>query len=256
MALRISNKVFIYRQIIPGFYEDDLVRLCEESWRRWGWEVIPTTMANACLHSHWDDIKRNRDNLTAGKDHPDWEMASYYKWLAWGAALLVHGDAAINGSLAIDFDIINYGFTPTDAAELLQGCDEDRIQILGEYGYSFDKEPYLRPPTPVFAPGDYMVDTVIEAFVDYRHNSPKAEAARKKRPWGALHQGADEQSIINEVLWGDYVEHIPHCPMYNSTHYESMPWREAPLVHYTNWSVAKRHVQDRYNTIMRERPPF
>lgn len=253
----MMDKVYIYRQPVPGFYEEDLVKLCEESWRRNGWTVVQTALADAKMHSRWDAINANKAHLTRGKQFPDRTMVSYYKWLAFETTSWLNERSQSEGALAVDFDIINYGFTPEIAQIVLKGCDDDRIQILGEYGYSFDKEPYLRPPTPVYCSDSSLACQMVEAFVGYRDDSPEAEAAKRKRPNSALMQGVDEQSIINDIFWDtDLIEHVPYCPMYRSEHYETVPWEKAFLVHYTNWSVAKRHVQDRYKTIMRERPPF
>lgn len=251
------RRVYIYRQPIEGFYEEALVELCEESWERQGWLVTRTWLADARRHCNWDDLNLNKAHLTARKPFPDRIMASYYKWLAFSTVMDSFASQDPNGGLAVDFDIINYGFTPEMAEELLKDRNEEKAQILGEYGYSFDKEPYLRPPTPVYCGDTGVADTMIKLFVDYRDDSPEARVAKRIRPNSALLQGVDEQSLINDLFWDKYVEHIPYCPMYNSVHFESaIPWERSALVHYTNWSCAKKHTRNRYKLIMRERPPF
>jgi len=251
------NKVYIYRQKLNDFYEPELVELCEKSWEKWGWEVVQTGPQDAQKHHKFDEINANRASLTRGKAHPDRNMVSYYKWLAFDTAL---NKTDMYFGLALDFDIINYGFRPQDLDRLiikflLKGRDLGRVAILGEYGYSFDSAPYLRPPTPVVSTG-FMAKKVIQAFCDYKDGSQEAHKAKRKRPNSALMQGVDEQSIFNDYLWDSFVDHIPCCPMYNSTKFESAPWRQAKLVHYTNWSVAKKHVKTRTQTILQERPPL
>lgn len=255
MAKENLNIVFIYQQLLHDFYEPHLTELCVDSWRRHGWRVITTTLADAKMHPQWDNLGANKKHLTLGQEFPDRIMVSYYKWLAWSNNLSYFGDD-VQWTIATDFDVINYGFTPAHAQVIRNACGDQRLIVLGEYGYSFDKEPYLRPPTPVIAPSPPLVDNMIDLFVEYNHNGPQTKAAIARRPKGALAQRVDEQSLINDVFWGDYIRHSPCCPMYGAENFESVPWREACLVHYTNWSVAKKHTLKRYQTIMKERPPL
>jgi len=235
------SEVYVYFEDLPGIFAEErkLLEVCRKSWEAQGWTFTVLTREDAEKHPDFEAVKNN-EHLVRGASTPNhlvWEQCSYYRWLAL--------DVVNDGGLLIDYDMINYSLP---AKRFNEGISERRLSGTRYHGrdqFTFDAPSGLCPPTPCLIPKGPLTK-IIALFTQYRGEAPWDNRCLY------LHATCTDQLLLHyhgttvgPLFWDKY----PWCHMYGSP-----DWREAPVVHYTHWSVAREHTSNRLDIIQLERP--
>ena len=199
----LNNKIAYYFEPIDAFKQnddlEDLIDLHNKSFRQHGWDVVHLDERTSRRHPLYDVFNDPDSVFAQSKNGWEYTQACYMRWLAY----------AVVGYPFADFDVINYGFRPQDAAKLR------RLSIAGE------------PVFISFAGAVGLVygseyDAVFDAFLEYRSNQAVGKRSatlidvndmnilRERRPqWFAL---ASDARIAQD--------------------YTRSGWEKAKLVHF------------------------
>jgi hypothetical protein len=113
-------KVFTYYMPVPGLWSDEsqqkLIEVWARSWKKAGWEPVVLNEDSVKTHPNFAYYKEKLWALPTEYGH-DYEGACFLRWLAVAHA---------GGGMMVDYDVINYGFTPADA------CTENRMTIYAD----------------------------------------------------------------------------------------------------------------------------
>jgi len=227
------SDVYVYFEDLPGVFSEErkLLELCQQSWEAQGWTFNILKRGDARWHPRYSEVETNA-NLVLNSPTPltaSWQRCSYYRWLA----LQVMTET---GGLLIDYDMINYNFPVQD---LKPGRYHGRSQ------FSSDVPAGLCPPTPCVIDKEPL-ENIIELFAQYR-----GEPAWDYRCPQLRKECTDQLLLhfhgthVGPLTWSDQ----PWCHMYGSP-----GWKEASVVHYTHWSIARQHTGNRMSCILLERP--
>ena len=101
-------KVFTYYMPVPELWSEKsqraLIDIWERSWRKQGWEPVVLTEDDAKKHPNYSDYKKKLWALPTEYGH-EYEGSCFIRWLAVAMA---------GGGTMVDYDVINYGFLPSD----------------------------------------------------------------------------------------------------------------------------------------------
>jgi hypothetical protein len=224
--------VYTYFEDLPGVFSEEraLLELCRKSWEQQGWNFHVLTREDAEKNSAFE-LVANNEHLVKGSSSPltkSWELCSYFRWLALSSVA--------GFGLLIDYDMINYNFPA-------QKLEPSRYH--GRDQFSSDVPAGLSPPTPCKIRSVPLIN-IITLFATYQ-GEPDGDNSCPQ-----LKKECTDQLLLHfhgtrvgPLTWSDE----PWCHMYGSP-----GWREAPVVHYTHWSIAQQHTADRLMCIELERP--
>lgn len=189
--------VFAYHEAIEGFDDSAVIALWRESWSAWGWQ--PTLLGRADAEnavSYKGFIKAVSKLPTVNP--PAYELACYKRWLA----MMARG-----GGLMTDYDLMNYGFTPTMAkADLAKSPD-----ALIFYEHKVPSAVQGGKDAFVFA--CQYLKSASANLKDTHDNRPHiSDMLIMQRGWGKP--------------WQRYVSRV--------VQYSDPGWQEALLVHFPN----------------------
>lgn len=217
------RKISYYHEDLgtAGINGDDvysLVELHTKSFAEYGWEVIHLTEDASRKHPAYERFT-NPDSII-GKSKNPWAYtrACYMRWLAY----------AVEGLPFCDFDVMNYGFTPEMADDMLVaaggGDDPIIISLAGAAGLVTDTG-YSK-----------IVDCFLE-FID----SPVVE--------GHLLDDINDMTILRQFR-PEWFTRIPYVDQNYVKDYTLPSWESARLVHFPYHYTPVPRVK----TVMSARP--
>ena len=214
---------YYYQQLAkPVSTQDDipaLIELHRKSFENFGWEVVLADESHARAHPSYHIFDDPTTILNKSINPWEYSRACYMRWLAY--ATLGHPYA--------DFDVINYGFTPEDAEEVV-GLNSSGLPILlsgaGAMGL-LDKQAY-----------EQLIGTYL-AFIE------------KPTIGGPLLEDINDMTIMR-YLRLDWYNCVPYSDDRFVKDYSRDGWEAARLVHYPHGLTDL----PRASTIMKVRPPL
>jgi hypothetical protein len=184
----------------------------KSGWEKNGWEPVLLTLEDAKKHPRFSDFDNHVRSLPT-VNPVEYEVACYHRWLAL---------EVVGGGLMVDYDVMNYGFMPSELA----GNNQDVL--------FFDPG---RVPCAVHATSQGAAN-----IVDWiRRNN-----------WDGTTQVGGRPHTSDMIILQRHNGHIRPLVAEAGTTY----WMEAPLVHYANGAVYNL-TAGRYNkpeAIKRYRP--
>lgn len=198
-AMRIA---YYFEPIMTTFTALDdqgvLIDLHERTFRSNGWEPVRLSEQTSRRHPLYEFFSRRDTILARTKNEWSYARACYMRWLAY----------AVEGIPFCDFDVLNYGFTPEDAAELMAEAKAPLlISNAGAVG--------------LLRSSDYK--SVINLFVDFVKN-PVLRGRLKT-------EDINDMTILQELSPGWFTQ-VPFEDRRFAKDYSTEGWREAKLVHY------------------------
>lgn len=115
--------VFTYYSPIPSLYDEDsqrqLIDVWARSWRKQGWNPVVLDESHASLHPRYAFFKELFWSLPTTYGH-DYCGACFLRWLAV---------CAMGGGMMVDYDVINYSFSPRppEPSKFVIYCDNPSI---------------------------------------------------------------------------------------------------------------------------------
>jgi hypothetical protein len=116
----MSNKVFTYYVDVPGLWSPAsqwaLIDVWKRSWAKAGWDPIVVIQKDVETHPRfpffWEHFMAKPTEWG-----PIYTTACFIRWLAM---------AHLGGGMLVDYDVINYGFTPReyDPEQMVIFCDD------------------------------------------------------------------------------------------------------------------------------------
>lgn len=194
---------YYYEQIENTKHPNDdvsaLINLHKESFERFGWEVLRVGEDTARQHPKFELF--DNPGTVLGKSGNPWvyTRACYMRWLAYSVA----------GCYFADFDVMNYGFLPSDAQEIVAMCEVGRPI-------------FLSPAGAVGLMNKPAYEKVIQTYVDFIER-PVIE--------GAMSQDVNDMTIMRQ-LRPEWYESISYFDDRYCKDYTNPGWETANLVHY------------------------
>lgn len=228
----MSVPVFVYHQPIPGCSEPALAELSKASWEKHGFHVVVLNEDNARTHPRYHDLK-NHEALFKGvaSNMRPWYWCNWVRWLALAEAG--------GGGFFIEWDIINYGFTPDNLISIVNMLGASHPINLSTTGFPFDKAGVIRPPVPSMW-NSSSLRHAIELMCTMRETKLPNPIANKQMDdqlfFSVVHT---EIFDVHEVCWL----------------YSHPGWESAKLVHYANYLVDGRLNTNRAAFINAKRAP-
>lgn len=197
---------------------DDLINLHVKTFQHYGWEVVLLDESVAAKHKDYE-LFNNPDTILARSRNP-WEYtrACYMRWLAY----------AVAGYPFSDFDVINYGFTPTDAINIKSSAAGNSpvfISAAGAMGLTEGSE------------WQHVIDTYIN-FI----NNPVVE--------GVIKEDINDMTIMRQ-LHPEWYSWISYSDVNFVKDYSHPGWDLAKMVHFPHGLTPIPRV----DSIMKVRPP-
>jgi hypothetical protein len=186
-------------------YDDTKLRdFAAESWVKYGWDVEIRNPLHAQQHPRYFYVHSNMRALTRGYGTGARAEVMYNRWLGY------------RPGWTSDYDIINVGFTPADAAAVLAVHeDPEKLFVIAKPVTAGGRT--MLPPTPTFITEQSIAKLIakLETFED-----------DGKLPY------VDDQNLIGTLWREELVEHVPVCAMCGCA-----GWEHAPLIHFSAWSL-------------------
>lgn len=223
-----ARRIYTYCEDLgPKFTDPELLALSQNSFRRHGFSVVVLSEEDARTHPLFGLLNTNPNLYRKDKGITPYQRACYNRWMA--VALVSKNDPL--PPVMVDFDLINYGFTP----DMLPPA-QDIITMLGEI------------PCPGMMIGtNAAFERMIAAFAEYAA-SPVA-----------MDDGlVNDQRIIDlrHDLWTGFRLQFASGEKL-LVEYLSEGWQTAKLVHYPfRWMPLFGPDNLRSAEIKRIRPPL
>jgi len=193
-------KIYTYhRTIEAGFDDPVLMSIWRESWTRRGFDPQTLGPADAAAHPRFRELEHANGLFTSDIGLRQYVSACYERWFAFAVAARRDGGPTLTG----DWDVVNYGFTPS---ELLSEGLGGRIKHL-----SGSATPCLVYGTPE------QYDAVIDLFFEYARNPHRNTAS--------LQEAVHDQNILD--AYPDRWISVPFV-----VEYPQPGWDSRSLVHY------------------------
>lgn len=194
-------KISYYFQRIEGLaYSDDipdLIKMHVKSFEQNGWEVVALDESDAQRHPLYSFFDDEKSAFAASRNGWEYTRACYMRWLAYATA----------GHPFADFDIVNYGFTPADAKQMIkEAAGPKLLSGAGAMG--------------LFAGKDY--DLILNTFQKY---------AAAPFVAGALQEDVNDMTILIQCF-PEIFSLIGNEDVRIARDYTCPGWNEAKLVHY------------------------
>lgn len=175
----------------------DLIAMHVKSFEDNGWEVVALDERDAKRHPLFSNFDDENSPFNVSRNGWDYTRACYMRWLAYATA----------GIPFADFDIVNYGFTPQDAEQMIREAGEPKLLSgAGAIG--------------MFAGKDY--DLILETFHKY---------ASAPFVGGILKEDVNDMNILIQCC-PEIFSLIGNEDVRIARDYTCPGWRDAKLVHY------------------------
>jgi len=216
---------------VTNFSKDslELIKLWERSWSNNGWDPIVVSLENAKKHHryHEIDLKDYSSNLYKYSiNNPNYLELCYSRWFAY----------ACHDGFWSDYDVMNYGFTPEDAQQLIK-YDPVFIDNIGSCGFAtLDGHKKIIEGFIDAYKNDAIVHNILSLQTKYNQTKDISD----------MHINRRRNTPIKS----------PDIPLCNEN-FSNDGWRESKLVHYHNglWNHFKNHqCKKRSDFIQTERP--
>lgn len=198
-------KVYTYhRSIEAGFDDPVLMSTWREAWKRHGFDPQVLGLTDAAAHPRFGELAHADGLFTADIGLRQYVSACYERWFAFAVAARRDKGPTLTG----DWDVINYGFTPS---EVLNEGVGTRIKHL-----SGGATPCLVYGTP------QQYDAVVDLFFEYARNP--------HRDTPSLREAIHDQNIFDAYpdRW---------LPISLVVEYPQPGWDSRPLVHYPHGTL-------------------
>lgn len=190
-----TNIVHTYFEEMGRPKELEILQLWEQSWKKHGWYPVVMNAQEIVHVPGWKKCVRDFEALPT-INTPAYELACYKRWLAI---------ASRGGGLMVDYDVMNYGWTP-DMAE-----DQKRPDAL-----TFFEE---RVPSVVIGEKPWY-----KMAIDYMRNyQPLPDDKINGQPH------TSDMCILQRVWGTPWIKYQPVVVQYRNP-----GWEKALLVHYCN----------------------
>ena len=176
-----------------------LIKLHEESFNHYGWEVFKVDERTARQHPKYETFDNPDTPLGWSKNQWSYTRACYMRWLAYSVA----------DSFFADYDVINYGFSPADADNIITLCKRDHPIFLSTAG-------------AVGLLNSGSCQKVIQTYLDFI-DTPDIK--------GAMAQDVNDMTIMRQ-LHPEWYETIPYTDIRFCKDYTVGGWERSKLVHY------------------------
>ena len=211
------HNVFTYHEPIDCKHDNDqwlMIDHWRRSWAKQGWNPVVLGLKDAERHPLFREFDE-RTKLLPTVNPGDYELACYRRWLAVARA---------GGGFMSDYDVVNYGFKPTDPTgdlviyESNNQCNSVVPSVVGGTAYGFLQACLaFSVPTP-------------ESITSTSHDRPHTS-----------------DMVVMQILDQRHIYNI--CPTVIQYGHET--WDTAPLVHYSH---ATTHNTDRVQCLKSARP--
>lgn len=187
--------VYSYFEPLIGFHEDEVIALWKQSWSRHGWTPVILSEGQAQQLPFYIDFAARAHKFPTINPRA-YELACYRRWAAM----------AVTGGLMVDYDVMNYGWTPAMATAALK---PNQLVFLEH-----------RVPSGVL--GDRDAFTRAARFIcDYK---PDGDDVCGGRPH------VSDMTIMQKAWGSDLIHYEPIIRQYN----DGDGWEKALLIHYPN----------------------
>lgn len=200
--------VYTYYKQVPGLWSDDsqrkLLDVWARSWTKAGWNPVILGEEDAQKHPRYEELKGRYWNLPSPYGH-DYDGGCFLRWAAVAAA---------GGGLMVDYDVINYDFSPRPTSShhmLVFSNKTPQHSFMGISECVF--------MGVVLGPQRYY-EHMVQEFFNWRSHPIDNEYC-------------SDLTCLTRMFHTDtwpcpgWLHRVPGCALFDNS-----GWKTAPLVHY------------------------
>ena len=210
----MNNNVYTYYMPVPGLWPEDtqlrLIDIWQRSWKKHGWNPVILDETHARRHPRYAEFKRKFWELPTEYGH-DYEGACFMRYVA---------TSALGGGMLTDYDVINYGVTPENIAEL-----EAKFQTPQFYLFC------NRPAHDIFCGQVYGCRELFEGMCQMFYSwQPDHRDYVKSATYEGYH--CSDLTMFQHLFDGRrlkpaWLQLVPGCALY-----PEYGWKDTPMTHY------------------------
>lgn len=238
-----TDLAVLYLRDVKGFEEPELLEYGVDSWKRRGFEVRILRPTDAEKHPLCGLLRDNVSiNYGQKPSRHGINLAAFERWCAFSVA------AGTDGALLMEYDVINYRFSPADLATLLEKHTASNMLCLAKPGFGWDESQKIHPPVPCYGTRE-QIDRFVEFCTFYDHESMDEMEWRGRHGHSPLDMQVDDQLLFS-LRVPDLHTDRAITPLYGPT----SGWHRAPLVHFPHYQVSGDYDVHRVDKIKIARP--